>query len=72
MYTGEILEVKIEKQMEHQSDKFWSCFWQSMTITEAEEKLLTILKQVMEEKLTASNVEVRNEDSYSGTPKYGH
>ena len=31
---------------------------QSITIKEAEEKLLTILKQVMEEKLTASNVEV--------------
>ena len=33
-------------------------FFQSMTIAEAEEKLLTILKQVMEEKLTSSNVEV--------------
>ena len=32
-----------------------------MTINEAEEKLLTILKQVMEEKLTASNVEVIRE-----------
>ena len=29
-----------------------------MTVVEAEEKLLTILKQVMEEKLTSSNVEV--------------
>lgn len=29
-----------------------------MPIEEAEEKLLTILKQVMEEKLTCSNVEV--------------
>ena len=29
-----------------------------MTILEAEEKLLTILKQVMEEKLTSANVEV--------------
>ena len=31
---------------------------QSMTVLEAEEKLLTILKQVMEEKLTSTNVEV--------------
>ena len=29
-----------------------------MTLEEAEEKLLTILKQVMEEKLTSTNVEV--------------
>ena len=39
---------------------------QSMTIEEAEEKLLTILKQVMEEKLTSSNVEVR--DCYNPLP----
>ena len=32
---------------------------QSMTVVEAEEKLLIILKQVMEEKLTSTNVEVR-------------
>ena len=31
---------------------------QSMTLTEAEEKLLTILKQVMEEKLTSTNIEM--------------
>lgn len=31
---------------------------QSMTLNEAEEKLLVILKQVMEEKLTSTNVEV--------------
>ena len=29
-----------------------------MTLTEAEEKLLTILKQVMEEKLTSTNIEM--------------
>lgn len=33
-------------------------FLKSMTIEEAEEKLLQILKQVMEEKLTSTNVEV--------------
>ena len=37
---------------------FLSDTLQSMTIEEAEEKLLIILKQVMEEKLTALNVEV--------------
>ena len=31
---------------------------QGISIEEAEEKLLTILKQVMEEKLTATNIEV--------------
>lgn len=36
-----------------------NCFSQSMTLLEAEEKLLQILKQVMEEKLTSTNVEVR-------------
>ena len=30
-----------------------------MTIEEAEERMLTILKQVMEEKLTSTNVEVK-------------
>jgi len=30
-----------------------------MTLAEAEEKALKILKQVMEEKLTSTNVEVR-------------
>lgn len=33
-------------------------YHKSMTVLEAEEKLLTILKQVMEEKLTSTNVEM--------------
>ena len=37
---------------------FFSCP-QGMTIQEVEVKMLTILKQVMEEKLTAANVSVR-------------
>jgi len=40
-----------------------------MTIEEAEEKLLVILKQVMEEKLTALNVEV-SRDTLSGLVSY--
>ena len=34
-------------------------YHKGMTMTEAEEKLLIILKQVMEEKLNSTNVEVR-------------
>jgi len=38
---------------------------QGISLEEAEEKLLTILKQVMEEKLTSTNVEVsRNGSAY--------
>lgn len=38
----------------------WSCvFFKGMTIGDVEVKMLTILKQVMEEKLTATNVSVR-------------